>query len=235
MKNIEIILLTGIVIAIMLLGPVVQAAGTNGVYSGNRPPGGFIGKKPHGGFIGNKPRNGPMEKPQAMILSIVAGPTKDGNMTFTVPSMGLVGSRGNATLTSFTVPLPGSFDNSSGTGMISMENCKGANRTRSAVSTVAIPVAGTTAIIAIEGFNLTGDAKKGHGMEFNKVVVELPDGTMKSYNLNTPASISGSQSTKTIHIEANQGLTGIMADIFKSGRTFPSDAPPAALKDILSA
>ena len=228
-------MLTAIMIAVILLGPAVQAAGQSGTYPGNKSPGSIIGKKPQGGFIGKMPRGGMADKPQAMILSIVAGPMKDGNMTFTVPDMDMVGGGGNVTLTSFSTPLPGSFNNSSGVGTISMANFKGANRTRSTVDAAMIPVAGATAIIAIEGFNLTGNMTKGRGIEFSKVAVELPDGTVKSYNLDTPALITGSQNARTIYIMANPGLTGIMADIFNSGRTFPSDAPPAALKDILAA
>jgi hypothetical protein len=94
-----------------------------------------------------------------------------------------------------------------------------------------INVAGASAVIAGKGFNVS---MRDGGMEFQVASFSayMPDGTVKSYKLDTPIRATMSQDGKTMTAKGTPQLRAALQEIFSSGAKFPADAAPIKVKDI---
>jgi hypothetical protein len=80
--------------------------------------------------------------------------------------------------------------------------------------------------------NMTMGHDGRHSIEFSKVVVELPNGSTKTYKLDKPVKIVYMKQKNMAIIEASPELASAMADILQSGQTFPANSAPMPLTKI---
>jgi len=85
------------------------------------------------------------------------------------------------------------------------------------------------------GGNMTCHCKGHFSMEFSKVVVGFPNGTMKTFTLNKPVKVICSKRTKMVVIDADPSFANLLASICKSGQKFPANAAPMSLKSFMAA
>jgi hypothetical protein len=102
---------------------------------------------------------------------------------------------------------------------------------RTDYNTATINVAGASAVLV--GKNITV-RKQIRGAEFQITgfSVYLPDGTVKSYKLETPVKAVISQDNKPTTVTGNPPLRAALQDAFKGGAKFPANAAPVKIKDI---
>ena len=76
---------------------------------------------------------------------------------------------------------------------------------------------------------------KGHvSMQFSKIVVKYPNGTMKTYMLNKPVKVIMSRHAKMVIIDGDSGFASLLASLFQSGQAFPANAPPIPLSSFMA-
>ncbi len=80
--------------------------------------------------------------------------------------------------------------------------------------------------------NMTRGHDGRRSIEFSKLVVELPDGSAKTYKLDKPVKIVYLKYKKMAIIEASPELASAMTAILQSGQTFPANAAPIPLSKI---
>jgi hypothetical protein len=181
-----------------------------------------------------------MMMPKAVFMTVQAGDMTDGNMTFTVPYGAKIipmDSKEIAAVATYNMPLKGTCNVTTGSGMISMADALPAQATIDYANNSAIPVAGANAVVALQDFKMTG-MSKGKGMynfQFAKLTVYLPNGTASTVNLSKPVKMSVNIDQMKMSIEGNPSLASMMAGMLKSGATFPADKMPVKLNDILAA
>ncbi len=181
--------------------------------------------------------------PKAVFMTIHAGNMTDGNVNFNVPYAAKILPMDDkeikkiGAVATYNAPLKGTCNASTGAGTISMTDALPARATIDYADRSVIPVAGANAVIALQDFTMAGTAKgKGvYDFQFGKVTVYLPDGTTRSVKLDSPISMSYDVGQMKLTVESNPKAAGIMADMLKSGATFPANAAPVRLNDILAA
>jgi hypothetical protein len=100
-----------------------------------------------------------------------------------------------------------------------------------AYDNATINTAGASAVIAMK--NITTSRGLG-GIEsaFTGLSVYLPDGSVKSYSLKTPARFLTSRVAGSVTLIANPEYRSCMQDALKGGAKFPANAPAVPLKKI---
>jgi hypothetical protein len=181
-----------------------------------------------------------MSMPKAVMMTITAGNMTDGNMTYSVPYGAKVfpmDSKEIAAVATYNKPLMGMCNLSTGMGMISMGDALPATATINYVNMSTIPVAGANAVVALQDFKMTGFGKgKGrYDFQFGTVTVLLPNGTAKTMKLDRPVKMSMSVEQMKLTIAGNPTMANMMADLLKSGATFPAGTNPVRINDILAA
>jgi len=103
--------------------------------------------------------------------------------------------------------------------------------TRTDYNTATIDVAGASAVIAAK--NMAVSPKDG-GIELQVTgfSVYLPDGTAKSYKLDTPIEAVITKDQKIMTATGNPQFRADLQDASKVGAKFPANAAPVKIKDI---
>lgn len=98
-------------------------------------------------------------------------------------------------------------------------------------NTAIINVAGASAVMAAKNFSVS---PKDSDIEFRVTgfYMYLPDGTVKSYKLDTPASVVISRDQRIIATTSNPQFGAGLQDSLKGDAKFPADAAPVRIKDI---
>jgi hypothetical protein len=181
-----------------------------------------------------------MAMPKAVMMTVSADGMTGGNMTFTVPYAAKVYRMDNkemAAVATYDRPLKGTCNVSTGRGTISIADALPATATVDYANKTSIPVAGSSAVVVMQDFNLTGVAKETgtYDFQFGKLSVYLPDGTVKSIKLDRPVMMSLSVDEMKLTTVADPAVAKTMANLFSAGTTFPAGAQPVKLDDILAA
>lgn len=103
--------------------------------------------------------------------------------------------------------------------------------TRTDYDTATINVTGASAVMAAKH---VGVSMKDGNIEFQVpgFSVYLPDGTVKTYNFDTPLKASMALGSTTMSTAGNPQLKAALQDIAKEGAKFPANAAPVRIKDI---
>lgn len=181
-----------------------------------------------------------MVMPKAVMFTVEAGSTAGGNLTYAMPYAARVQSLGDkdiAIVATYNRPLMKTVNISTGTGVISIEDALPATATIDYANRSSIPVAGANAVVVLQQFEISGVAMENDDINFQvgSINVYLPDGTTKAMKLDKPVRMSMSLDRMKMRVDASPALASKVAELFENGATFPADATPARLNDILAA
>lgn len=135
----------------------------------------------------------------------------------------------------FAKPISGKFFFANNTAIIDMGNKTGEKHHKPVMGdygNATIKVAGASAVVVKKNITVTKHDKNGFEMQFTGISVYLPDGTVKSYTLSKPVTVSGVKGAKTLTVVASPELKADLQDALKGGGTFAANAAPVSLKTI---
>jgi len=181
-----------------------------------------------------------MAMPKAVMMTVEVDNMADGNMTVTVPYAARVQQIGNndiAIVATYNKPLTKTVNISTGTGIITTEDALPATATIDYTNRSSIPVAGANAVVVLQQFKMTGAMKEKDKINFQvgSITVYLPDGTAETIKPDRPVRMSVSLDKMTLRVDASPALARMAAGLLEPGATFPADATPVRLNDILAA
>jgi len=135
----------------------------------------------------------------------------------------------------FAKPVSGQYFFSNDTAYITIGNKTGEKHQKPVMgdySNATIKVAGASAIMVKKNVTVVKHDKSGFEMQFTGISVYLPDGTVKSYTLSKPVTVTGSKDSKVMKVIGSPELKADIQDALKGGGTFSANAAPVSLKTI---
>ncbi len=161
--------------------------------------------------------------------------TGNDSSTYTINAMAIKGMKDKAMVVTLDKPLTGVYNTSSDMGYMSTGEKAGMNVRVDSVANSSIPVAGASGVMSIIRPHIEYKGRDYTIVEFHKLAVYLPDGSVKAYDFEKPVKMLRSKDRKVVITDAYPAYTKALAEAFKGGATFPADAAPVALKDIVTA
>jgi hypothetical protein len=174
-------------------------------------------------------------KIKSIEVPITVTGTADNTTTFTFSAASIVGKKGKAGVVTFDKPLTGTYNMSSDMAYISTKGVDGMNIRVDAVNNTTLPVAGASAILDIGKVKTEYREKDLSISEFHRLSVHLPDGTVKTYVLEKPVKVIKDKERKTVVWDAYPGFTDILKGALSGGATFPANAAPMNVGDLVRA
>lgn len=171
-------------------------------------------------------------------IPITVTGTSDSSTTFTMQGMAVEGRKGKVMVVTLDKPLTGKYNMTSdmayvSTGDMAMDQMGmgGMNIRVDNASNSTLPVAGASAVLGLSDIRVEYKGRDYTIASFGKMSVYLPDGTVRSYDLEKPVKVIKSKERKTVVWDAYPGFTKALGDALKGGATFPADAAPLKLAD----
>jgi len=171
----------------------------------------------------------------------VTGMTKD-SVTFNILSSAVKGKNGNVSVINHTTPIAVQYYFTNDTAVITGKKHDMMNRTNKTGHRCHMPmvnyndakinVAGGSAVIAAKNFAVKKLDNNTTEMSFSAFSVYLPDGTAKSYKLDTPVKMVKTHGVHGVKITGNPQFRADLQDALKGGAKFPANAAPVPLKTI---
>ncbi len=174
-------------------------------------------------------------KVKSIQMPITVTGMADNTTTFTVGAASIAGKKDKAGVVTFDKPLAGAYNMSSDMAYISVKDIGGMNIRVDTANNATLPVAGASAVLGIGKLKTEYRGKDLSITEFHKLSVHLPDGTVKAYDLEKPVQVIKSKERKTVVWDAYPGFTAALKDALSGGATFPADAAPMKVSDLVSA
>ncbi len=166
-------------------------------------------------------------------IPITVTGTSDSSTTFTMQSMAFEGRKGKVMVVTLDKPLTGKYNMTSDMAYVSTGDMAmgmgGMNIRVDNASSSTLPVAGASAVLGLSDIRVEYKGKDYTIATFGKMSVYLPDGTVRSYDLEKPVKVIKSKERKTVVWDAYPGFTKALGDALKGGATFPADAAPISL------
>lgn len=160
------------------------------------------------------------------------------SVTFNILNSAVKGKSGNVTTMNYTTPIAVQYYFSNDTAVVSktgMKNKTAGERHRppkTSYNDATINVAGGSAVIAAKNITVKKLDNDTMEVQLSSFAVYLPDGTGKSYKLDTPVKAVKSRTDKTVKITGNAQFRADLLDALKGGAKFPAGAAPVPLKTI---
>ena len=162
------------------------------------------------------------------------------SVTFNILSSAVKDKSGNVTTMNYTTPIAVQYYFSNDTAVVSktkmgMKDRTGGGHHRPptvSYNDAKINVAGGSAVIAAKGISMKRLDNNSTQIQFSAFSVYLPDGTGKSYKLDTPVTAIKSRADRTVKITGNAQFRADLQDALKGGTKFPANAAPVPLKTI---
>lgn len=171
-------------------------------------------------------------------IPITVTGTSDSSTTFTMQGMAVEGRKGKVMVVTLDKPLTGKYNMTSDMAYVSMGDMAmdqmgmgGMNIRVDNASNSTLPVAGASAVLGLSDIRVEYKGRDYTIASFGKMSVYLPDGTVRSYDLEKPVKVIKSKERKTVVWDAYPGFTKALGDALKGGTTFPADAAPLKLTD----
>ncbi len=164
----------------------------------------------------------------------VTGASNDSS-TYTINAMAIKGMKDKVMVVTLDKPLAGAYNATSDMGYMYTGDRAGMNIRVDTIANSTIPVAGTSGIMSIVDPQIEYKGKDYTIVEFRKLAIYLPDGTAKTYIFEKPIKMLKSKDRKMAITDAYPAYTKEMTKAFQGGATFPAEAAPVALKDIITA
>lgn len=170
-----------------------------------------------------------------MYHAVVVTGTDSESLTFNILNTVIKGKDGSVLSKDLTTPIQVQYFYSNDTvkhgvkDKAAYEELQGFSRTD--YNSATINVAGASAVIAAKNITVR---KQDGSTEFQVAgfSVYLPDGTAKSYKLDTPVKAVISREKKTTTVAGNPQFRAALQDALKGGTKFPANAAPIKIKDI---
>lgn len=165
---------------------------------------------------------------------VVTGMSSD-SLTFNVLNTVLKGKDGSVLSKTLTPPTSVQYFYANDTIKYGAENrtalAELQGYARTDYNTATIDVAGASAVMAVK--NMAMSPKDG-GVEFQVTgfSLYLPDGTAKSYKLDTPIKAVITKDQKIMTAKGNPQFRADLQDASKGGAKFSANAAPVKIKDI---
>jgi len=172
---------------------------------------------------------------QRIDMPITVTGKKDNTVAFVVNNVAMVGHKDKAGVVTFDKPVQGAYNMTDNMAYMTNAGATDMNIRVENMTTLALPVAGASGIMSMGNISVLYKGKDYAIMQFGKVSFHLPDGTVKSYDLDKPVKIVKSYERKAGVMDASPGFTNAMKDVLVSGKTFPADAPPMKVADLMKA
>lgn len=207
-----------------------------GVTSADMGPGDMPGDMPKGDMSALAA----MAMPKAVMMTVKVESMDGGNLTVSMPDAARVqplGGNDIAIVAAYNEPLTKTVNISTGTGLITLEDALPATATIDYANRSSIPVAGANALVVLKQFKMAGAMKEKDKFKFQvgSITVYLPDGTAQTIKPDRPVQISVSLDRMTASVKASPALARTAAGLLSTGATFPADAAPIRINDILAA
>ena len=172
---------------------------------------------------------------KSIEIPITVTGTSGNTTSFTFSTAAMAGKRGKAGVVTLDKPLTGSYDMGNDMAYISTKGIDGMNIRVDSAPNATLPVAGASAILGI-GKIETEYREGGLSVsEFHRFSVHLPDGTVKAYELEKPVRVIKDKERKTMVWDAYPGFTDALKGALSGGATFPADAAPMKVGDLVKA
>lgn len=168
------------------------------------------------------------------IVKTVTGVSGDSVM-FSVPTMAVMGKKHEVATITFPTPLMGRYNLTNDVGYMSVKGVKSADIAIRPFNNATLNVAGASAVMSMKDIKVL--LKKGDLFifEYSKLGVYLPDGTAKVYKLEKPVKVTYMKDRHILVVDSYSSLTKAMMSDMTSAATFPANAAPVYIKDIISA
>ncbi len=170
----------------------------------------------------------------------VTGMTGD-SVSLNILNSAVKGKSGNVTTMNYTTPLAVKYYfandtavfTKAGAGAKDKASWKGRQRPpKVGYNDAAINVAGASAVVAMKNITMTRLDNNTTQVQFSAFSVYLPDGTAKSYKLDTPVKAIKSRADRSMKVTGNPQFRADLQDALKGGAKFPASAAPVSLKTI---
>ena len=162
------------------------------------------------------------------------------SVTFNILGSAVKTKTGNVSIMNHTAPLGVTYYFANDTAVFA--NRKGDMKNKTAgkfhrppmvsYNDAKINIAGASAVIAMKNMAVNRLADNTTEVQFSAFSVYLPDGTGKTYKLDTPVKIDRSKADKTVKITGSKQFRADLQDALKGGAKFPANAAPVPLKTI---
>ena len=155
--------------------------------------------------------------------------------TYDIMNAEIKTKEGKVATMDFAKPISGQYFFTNDTAYITMGNMTGDKHHKHVMgdyNNATIKVAGASAVVVKKNIKVIKHDKSGFEIQFSGLSVYLPDGTVKSYTLSKPVTITGSKDSKTIKVVGSPELKADIQDALKAGGTFSANAAPVSLKTI---
>lgn len=171
---------------------------------------------------------------QRVDIPVTISGTSGNSTTYTVNAAAIKGKKSNAAVITFDKPLIGVYNSSNDMGYMSTKSLDGMTIRIDTVKNSTLPVAGASAVMSVQDIKVKCKTRDYTITEFHRVVMHLPDGTVKAYDLEKPVTMIKSKDRKMVVTDANPAYTKALMDAFQGGSTFPAGTAPMSIQDLIS-
>jgi hypothetical protein len=176
--------------------------------------------------------------PDEMYHAIKVTNTSSTMVNFDILATAIKGKDGRVIMMTPTTPKSGTYYFANDTAVIPFSHKTNktdgthGKPTRGNYTNATINVAGANAIVAMKNVTMTGKDKGNFQVQFTNVGVYLPNGTVMTYPLSTPAKVMKSADNSSMLIVGNPSLRAAMQGALMTGTTFSANAKPVMLKTV---
>jgi hypothetical protein len=171
---------------------------------------------------------------KSIYIPIMVTGTKDNSTVYTVNSVAFKGMGDKAGVVTFDKPLMGVYNASRDMGFMPTKGLDGMTIRIDTPNNSTLPVAGAAAVMTIKGIWKECKTRDYSISSFDSVVIHLPDGTVKAYNLAKPVTMIKSKDRKFVVTDANPDYTKALSDATRGGNVFAPGTPPMSVQDLIN-
>jgi len=217
-KNVRIKTLKTIAAALMLA--VLLLAAVPAAYADD----------PHHDDAGYGPRGeGHGHHIQRIDIPVTVTDNSGTSTTYTVSNVAITGKHDKVAVITLDKPVTGAYNTSNDMGYMPTKEKAGLDIRVDSVDNSSLPASGASAILSVGKLNFEYKGRDYSIVEFRKLAVHLPDGTVKAYFFEKPVKVIKSRDRKVVITDAYPGYTRALKEAFTGNQTFSSAVP---IKDL---
>jgi hypothetical protein len=171
---------------------------------------------------------------QRVDIPVMITGTSGNSTTYTVNAVAIKGKKDMVAVVTFDNPLKGVYNASNDMGYMSTKNKDGMTIRVDTVNNSTLPVAGASAVMSVQHIRRECKTRDYTITSFDRVVMHMPDGTVKAYDLEKPVTMIKSKDRKMVITDANPAYTKALMDSLQGGSTFPTGTAPMPIQDLIS-
>lgn len=145
--------------------------------------------------------------------------------TYAVSDMAITGKRDKVAVITLDKPMTGVYNTSNDMGYMPTKDRAGMDIRVDTVNNSSLPASGASAILSVGKLNIEYKGRDYSIVEFHKLAVHLPDGSVKAYFFEKPVKVLKSKDRKVVITDAYPGYTKALKEAFAGDQTFSSAVP----------